>query len=388
MSDNARDKVAIGILGSGGRIRGVLNNVMQAGEGRVSIRAAYDPNPEAIRVTRELFGDAVEACDSEEALLNHPDISWVFIGSVNNLHKRHILGALKAGKHVFSEKPLATTLEDCLAIRDAVAASDRTFALGLVLRYSELYQKVRSVLDSGVLGELISAEFNETLSFNHGGFIFGDWRRSQELSGGHMLEKCCHDLDLAGWFVGSLPMRVASFGGRRFFVPENAGRMDEIGPNEKGLQAYRSWETVTQKVLNPFTSGADIWDHQVAILEYANGVRATFHTNCNAGIPERRILLLGSKAALRADLIAGTIEVGKIGWDEKPEVVFSDATDGHGGGDRIMAREFCRTMLEGAPPYASVREGLVSAVTAFAMDQSVAEKRIVDLAPVWKSAGI
>lgn len=383
---NPQDTAAIGILGSGARIRGVLKRLVEAGGGRIAIRAAYDPNPPAVQVTRELFGDGVEICDSEEALLNHPDISWVFIGSVNNLHKRHILGALKAGKHVFAEKPLATTFEDCLAIRDAVAASDRTFALGLVLRYSALYQKVKSVLDSGVLGELLSAEFNETLSFNHGGFIFGDWRRSQELSGGHMLEKCCHDLDLAGWFVGSVPIRIASFGGRRFFVPENAGRMDEIGPNEKGLDAYRSWETATQKVLNPFTSGADIHDHQVAILEYANGVRATFHTNCNAGIPERRILLLGSKGALRADLVAGTVEVGKIGWDGKPEIVFSNATDGHGGGDDIMARELCRTMLEGLPPYASVREGLVSAVTAFAMDQSLNENRIVDLLPMWKSA--
>ncbi len=50
-------------------------------------------------------------------------------------------------------------------------------------------------------------EFNETLDFNHGGYIMGDWRRLQRYSGTHLLEKCCHDIDLVNWITGSLAGR-------------------------------------------------------------------------------------------------------------------------------------------------------------------------------------
>lgn len=380
--------VGIGIIGSGNRMRGVVQNLKKAAGDKIEIRAVYDPSTLAVEETQRLFGKSVIACGSEEELLTHPAISWVFIGSMNNQHKRHILGALAADKHVFAEKPLATTLEDCLAIRDAVAASDRTFALGLVLRYSRFYQKIREVVDSGVLGKLISFEFNETLGFNHGGYIFGNWRKSWELSGGHVLEKCCHDIDLANWFIGSLPVRAASFGGQDVFTRENAKLAEDIGPNAEGLPAYRGWKTLVIEVTDPFFGDADIFDNQVAILEYANGVRATFHTNCNAGIPERRMLFVGARAALRGDLVAGKLELGRIGWDSSMETLIDDPTDGHGGGDKIMGEKLSRTLLEGEPPYASVKEGLYSAITAFAIDQSVRENRIVDVRPLWNRAGI
>ncbi len=384
----AEPLVEIGIIGSGQRMRGVAQNLINSGGEKIVVRAVYDPSAVSVEETQRLFGTDVERCATEEALLNHSNISWVFIGSMNNQHKRHILGALAAGKHVFAEKPLATTLEDCLAIRDAVAASDRTFALGLVLRYSRFYQKIREVVDSGVLGKLISFEFNETLGFNHSGYIFGNWRHSWELSGGHVLEKCCHDIDLANWFIGSLPVRVASFGGQDIFTRENAKLAEEIGPNAEGLPAYRGWKTPVIEVTDPFSGDADIFDNQVAILEYANGVRATFHTNCNAGIPERRMLFLGTKGTLRGDLVAGKLELGRIGWDASIETLIDDVTDGHGGGDVIMGEELSRTLLEGEPPYASVKEGLSSAITAFAIDQSVRENRIVDVRPLWATAGI
>ena len=87
-----------------------------------------------------------------------------------------------------------------------------------------------------------------------------------------MLEKCCHDIDFYTMVVQSRPVRVASFGGRRSFIPENS-------PNES-LEEFskynlEGWES--QK--NVFDSDADIVDHQVAIIEYENGATLSFHTN-------------------------------------------------------------------------------------------------------------
>jgi len=380
--------VRFGLIGAGARLRTVLHTLLKnAEEGQFKVVSVYDPALESRNALRKELGYEFEHASSETGVTDHPEVDWVFIGSWNCHHARQAVAALDAGKNVFCEKPLAITFEDCLAIRDAAARNKGVFAFGLVLRYAPHYSKIREILDGGVLGKIISFEFNETLDFNHGGYIFGDWRRLASRAGSHVLEKCCHDLDLANWLSNSLPIRVASFGGRNFFLPENAGRIQEIGADEKGHPAYRGWITVEEHV-NPFLSDASIYDNQVAILQYANGTRATFHTNCNAGIPERRLYMLGSQGAMRADLITGTIEISRIGWNAKIEQIDSGARGGHGGADEFMAKALIRTMLHGETPLASVKEGICSAVAAFAIDQSVTEGRVVDLMPMWQKAGI
>lgn len=127
--------------------------------------------------------------------------------------------------------------------------------------------------------------------------------------------------------------------------------------------------------------------NQVVIIEYANGMRSTFHANCNAGIPERRLYLCGTKGALRANLSTRSVEWNKVGWTEETQVFDSGNNDLHGGGDRVMAAALVRTMLYGDPPLASVEEGIASAITAFGIDRAVETEQAVDLAPLGQKPG-
>jgi len=381
------EPIRLGLIGVGGRLRGVLKHLRQADPNRqIQVITAHDPYAPALEALRAESGEDFERADEEAEVTDHPRVDWVLIGSWNCFHARQAIRALDAGKHVFCEKPLATTLEDCLAIRDAVERSGRTFALGLVLRYAEHYARIRQVLQSGRLGRILSFEFNETLSFNHGGYIFGNWRRLTRNAGSHLLEKCCHDLDLANWLLRSVPVQAASFGGRDFFQPANAIRAREIGPAADGTPAYEAFPDPER--VSPFGDDADILDNQVAILRYANGVRATFHTNCQSAIPERRMVFVGTHGALRADLLTGSLEVREIGWEDRRELIDTRSRDGHGGGDAIMAAALHRTMLHGEKPLASVKEGLCSAIAAFGLDQAAETNAVVDLRPMWAQSGI
>jgi predicted dehydrogenase len=387
MTSPSTAPVRLGVIGAGGRMCHVLGHLLAAAPtGRIAVTAAHDPDPEALTALRKVCRCDFEEVKSEEALVCHAKVDWVFIGSWNVFHARQAVAALLAGKNVFCEKPLATTLEDCLAVRDAVNQSGRVFAFGLVLRYSPLYQKIREWVMAGRIGRIISFEFNETLGFNHGGYIFGNWRRRRANSGSHLLEKCCHDLDLVNWITGSLPVRVASFGGRDFFVSANAHHVERIGPNAEGKPAYGTWPDPGR--VSPFSDGADIVDNQVAILEYASGARAAFHTNCNAGLPERRMYLCGTEGSLRADAVTGTIELQRIGHEPRIERIETGAAGGHAGGDEMMAQGLVATLLEGRAPLASIEEAVRSCVAAFAIDQAMAEGRVVDLDSWWKAAGI
>lgn len=354
----------------------MIRRLLDAGGERTRVAAVYDPDAVSRSAAESAFGSDTVFCGSEEELVSHPEVSWVFIGSPNAHHARQAILALRSGRDVFCEKPLATSLEDCLAVRRAVRETGRKFALGLVLRYSPHYQKVRELVQSGAIGEIISFEFNETLSFNHGGYIFGNWRRYRAEAGTHLLEKCCHDLDLVNWIVGSRPRFTASFGGRNFFLPENERHMARIGPNADGRPAYQVWED--PHGVNPFTAEGDIFDNQVAIIEYENLVRATFHTNCHAGIPERRLYLCGTEGGLRADACTGAIALQKIGHNSRLEQIQIEVADGHGGGDPVMAGGMLRTMLEDEPPLANVDDGVRAGFSAFLIDEAADQRRVVD----------
>ena len=378
-------EIGIGVVGAGAMGRVVLKQVLEQ-DSRLKIRALFDPDPRSIAAARDLFGAGLPADDDCAALLARKEIDWVMIASWNCFHKEQTVAAFKAGKHVFCQKPLAINYADCLEMQQAWKASGRQFVIGFTLRFSPHYRKLKELLEAGVVGKMVSFEFNETLSFNHGGYIMGDWRRRRQYAGTHLLEKCCHDIDLANWFTGSLPARVASFGGLDFFTPENEGYMAKLGKDSEGRPAFQTWGGLVMK--NPFTGDKDIVDNQVAILEYLNGVRATFHTNCNAGIPERRMYILGTEGAIRANVLTGDIETQRIGFDTKPEPVAACASGGHGGGDEILAKELAATMLDGAPPTVSLDAGLTSAGTCFAIDDAMDTGRVVDARPYWRQAGL
>ncbi len=382
----------IGIIGCGERIRGVVEYVRNE-EPSIEVVALYDPSRASIEVTKKFFNiPDVKVYDRWEELVKDPDVDWVFIGSWNYVHARQTIGAFEAGKDVFCEKPICINLEECVELCKAQKKYKRQLIVGFTLRFSPYYRKIKEIIDKGLLGYIVSVEFNEILDFNHGGYIHGDWRRKCEYAGSHLLEKCCHDLDIANWFIGARAKRVASFGGCDFFVPKNLYLQERIGRNKDGALAFETWnrapkdDEVSRK--NPFTADKDIVDNQVAIIEFNNNVRATFHTNCSTSIPERRFLICGSEGTLRAGMVSGQIEFKRHGFDTELEIINIDVSGGHSGGDKVIGRDVADTMLHGKPPAATLTDGIVAAVTAFAIDESMYTGKVISLQPYWEALDV
>lgn len=360
--------------------------LVQQKSNEVNFTSLYDPDDRSVSRTREYLGFGGNICRSVEELLSG-DCDWVMIASWNVFHAEQSIAAFRAGKNVFCQKPLATSLKECLAMRDAWKVSGKQFVIGFTLRYSPHYRRLKQLVESGAIGDVISMDFNETLPFNHGGYIMGDWRRRRENAGSHVLEKCCHDIDIANWIVGSRARRVASFGGTDFFVPSNAHHIERLGKNDAGKDAYRVRKGLIGE--HPFTADKDIVDNQVVILEYDNNVRATFHMNSNAAIPERRMYICGTQGAIRSDVISGKIELQRIGFETELEDHSTDTSGMHGGGDDVLATELVtamseRTAMSGRTAMsAGICEGLAAAVTCFAIDDALDQSEVVDLADYW-----
>ncbi|PCJ52563.1 MAG: oxidoreductase [Planctomycetota bacterium] len=386
-------KIGIGLIGCGSRLRGVVKSVLASTE-EVDVVALFDTSEESVQKAKEAFNEEAKVYDDFNELVNDQNISWVMIGSWNCFHAEQAIAAFKAGKHVFCEKPLALSIDDCIAMKEAWKEGGRLFSIGFTLRYSPHYDKIKEILSSGAIGKIISMEFNETLDFNHGGYIHADWRRKTEWAGSHLLEKCCHDIDLVNWMVESTAVKAASFGGCDFFLPENEHYVEKLGKNKNGDKAFQTWSkrnggaSIPGNIVNPFNADKDIIDNQVAIIEYANGVRATFHTNCISAIPERRMYICGTEGALRADVISGELVIQKIGFETVIEDMATTSKGGHGGGDSILGESIANSMLHGQEPKSSLEEGLRAAITVFGIDEALKTGQVVDLKPLWEKANI
>lgn len=370
--------VKIAAIGAGSRPRGLLELLLKHD---IQVISVFDPDKAVAVESAALWSPegTAKVCDSYQEAIDLPGVEWVFVASPNSVHCEQVVYAFQAGKHVFSEKPLATTIGDCKKIYDAHQKSGKLFATGFVLRYSAFYRKIKELLDSGKLGEIISIEANENIPPNHGGYIMTNWRRHSSLSGPHILEKCCHDLDLINWFCQSLPSRVFAFAGRRFFIPENR-KMEEKYPN-----AFKGWWD-PHAAETPFTDDTDMDDYLSGVAEFRNKVTVSFNcTMCNA-IPERRMRFNCAEGTLCADLYSKQLVYRTIN-EECSVLLDFKYIDGHGGGDAHIMEELAESMHNETVPKCSGSEGLESAVYALALDQAAKTGSVVDLEETWKSLG-
>ncbi len=205
------------IIGCGMRIAGLSERLNKYGD--VNLIGAFDPSRE--NVQRLLKNSGVKdglIYESYEALLEDEKVDWVLIGSPNHVHREQIVKSIKSGKHIFSEKPIATTIEDLKIIKDVVDGSDRLFATGFTLRYATIYREAKNIIASGKLGEIVAINASENITPAHGAYIMRNWRRKKAYAGPHVLEKCVHDLDILNWLTDSYPVRIQAIGGgNKFF---------------------------------------------------------------------------------------------------------------------------------------------------------------------------
>ena len=129
----------------------------------------------------------------------------------------------------------------------------------------------------------------------------------------------------------------------------------------------------------------DVADHQTAMVEYANGVRLSFHSNSHVALAERRWYVAGTDGTLIADLVRNKLMVrGALDRGKPERLDFAVRTaDAHNGADQEMAQDLLAA-LEGrrafpVTPWDSLEAGL----TVMAIDRAMDEGQVLDCAPMW-----
>lgn len=166
---------------------------------RVLVTAIYHDDEQYAKPWLNMFG--ARYYQSRDALLADPDIDAVLVTSINNRHADDCVAAVKAGKTVFCDKPIATSVADCMRIADALKENPVPFITTFPVRFNDAVYRAKRIVESKELGKIIAIT-----ATNHGCMYepgAPDWVLDQEKNGGGcIIDHTVHVADLIRWISG------------------------------------------------------------------------------------------------------------------------------------------------------------------------------------------
>jgi predicted dehydrogenase len=147
----------------------------------------------------------------EDMLTSRPDLDVISVCTPNGLHAEHSIQALKAGKHVLCEKPMALSVKDCSAMIHAAERANKRLFIVKQNRFNPPVMAVKELLDQGKLGKIYSVQLNCFWNRN-AEYYKNSWKGTKHLDGGTLFTQFSHFIDLLYWFLGDVESLAAHTG--------------------------------------------------------------------------------------------------------------------------------------------------------------------------------
>ena len=218
------NSIRIVAIGAGNRTNKYLEYVRQHPD-KVKLVGVVELNEIRRKHVAERFGLEASQCyvDYRDFFKASVQADAVMICTPEDMHFEPTMLAIEAGYHVLLEKPIAQTLEECLAIGEAARKKNVLVSVCHVLRYHPYFMKIKELVDSGELGHIISINHRTSVGVDRTahGFVRGIWRK-EAVTNPMLMSKCCHDIDFLLWLTKTPCRKLTSFGSLRWFKEKNA----------------------------------------------------------------------------------------------------------------------------------------------------------------------
>ncbi len=392
--------------------RGLIYAKLVKDSGRVKITALCDSDENTLHGAAKELGVPLENCFLSvcDFFAKGKLAEVVAISTPDAVHCEQCLSAMKLGYNVLLEKPVAITEKDCLAISDCAKKLGRKVVVCHVLRYTDFYRKIKDIIDSGEIGEIIHISQSENVGWWHysQSFIRGKWRNSNT-SSPMILAKCCHDFDMINWLMGDRCTTVSSFGELSVFNKSHAPKESDSYCYKCELKDTCLYSAIRRSEEMPFTmnvpfgfdykpesirkyledeknsygkcvyrSDNNVVDHQSVIMQYEKGATANLNMHAFAQSTYRRTVVVGTKGeivGLFDDERDKTISVNIFSPVDKfapKEYNFGEESSGHGGGDGGLITSFIDYMYDGKQnsDVSGIEVSVASHQMAFAAEKS------------------
>jgi len=402
--------VRIAVIGAGNRGQSYARWV-HANPDRARIVAVADPRPFQRGVIAAGDPDVRHFEDWRELVAEPERVAdMVIVSTQDRQHVEPAVACAERGYAILMEKPLAPTEEESRRIVAAIESAGVLFGVCHVMRYMPYTDLVKSVVDSGVLGDIINVQHLEPVGWWHmaHSYVRGPWRR-EDLATPMLLAKSSHDLDWIRYVTGKRIAAVASFGSRHHFRHENKPALAADRCLDCPLQdtcpyaAQKLYLPVVREegavwpvtvitddateegVIEALRTGpygvcvyaADntVVDNQVVALQFEDGTAGTFTMTAFSEQEHRKTQLFGSHGVLDGDgerVRVTDFRTGESTVHETGPTGAANAGGDHGGGDGGVMSAFVAAVAAGDPDLirSGPRESLDSHLAVFAAERS------------------
>lgn len=387
---------------------------------KLKIVGIADPDKSRVKDAIEKYGIPEENCyESAEELAKHGKLADVIInGTMDKAHVSTALPLLECGYDMLLEKPFAVNKEEMKLLVDTVNKHGNKVMICHVLRYSEFYRSIKKVISDGEIGEIISIQLCEDVSYHHyaTSYVRGKWANSNESGTSMLLAKCCHDLDMMMWLVGDLkPEFVTSTGSLMYFKRDNAptdsgercmvdckyvdtcnlsarriyldmpGRWDFYVWPELHAASYEE-KYKYLKNISPYGRCAykcdnNVVDHQTVLVKFSNGATGSHNLTGGCAFSQRIVRVIGTKGEINGTFESQKFTVSYINPHDNDDHINKEfdlsaecsASVGHGGGDHALVEDFVKYVRNEptSPSCTSINDSVAGHLIVFAADESM-----------------
>lgn len=409
------------IIGAGGRGSGYASYFKELPDRGQVVGVAEPRAPYRERLVNQHAIPANNVFTDWKEVASRPKFAdAVIIATQDHMHTAPAIAFAKRGYHILLEKPMAPAPDECHAIVDAVKAAEVLFGVCHVLRYTRYTQKLKEILDSGTLGDLVNIQRLEPVGYWHQAhsFVRGNWG-NEAVSGPMLLTKSCHDIDWLRYMMAASCEAVSSFGSLKHFHKEAqpAGAADRCLECpatierqcpysakriylERVEQGHTGWpsdvlapDVTPDSIREALQTGPygrcvyacdnDVVDNQVVNMRFAGGRTANFTMTAFTRMRHRDTRFFGTRGELTGD---GRYIHHYDFLTEETTTIDTEAGDGsilggHGGGDYWLMYHFTQALLEENPRHilSGPDESLESHLMVFAAEESRRENKVVML---------
>ena len=232
------DEIRIGLIGAGGRGTGAVQNAIKSSKG-VRLVAMAELFPDRLADSRKTLADKVGAAatvpndraftglDGYKAVLQS-DANYIILATPPGFRPEHLKASIEAGKHIFTEKPVAVDgpgIKTCLSLVDVAAPKKLLVGCGLQRHHQQGYLDTMARIHDGAIGDIVAARayWNQGALWNRGRkpewsdteWQLRNWYYFAWLCGDHIVEQHVHNIDVVNWAMKAHPVRATGTGGRQ-----------------------------------------------------------------------------------------------------------------------------------------------------------------------------
>lgn len=373
----------------------------------------YDINYKRAAYVSQCIEAEIPVFDSFDRMITEVRPDTVIVTSKDCTHDQYVIRAMELGCDVIVEKPITTDLDKARAIWEAQKRTGKNITTIFNLRYSPFFRRVKELVASGMLGDILSVHYEWMLDTRHGADYFRRWHRERGNSGSLLIHKSSHHFDIANWLLEQTPVAVNAFGTRRFYGPTREERSERCltCPYATKCEFYKdiTAETFTKELYLDcedvdgyyrdrcvFSEQIDIEDSVSVNVRYSGGTVMSYSLTAHSPYEGLHLVLNGTKGRLEVQHIsASSVAQGdyirfynRLG--EKIEITPPDkgyaGHGGHDGADGLMLDRLMGVVTGGDPlgQHADWRTGFKAISIGCAANLSMAEQRQVSLEELWK----